>query len=63
MYGLKVRDKEREGPAQKRTGFMTDSVCIAQQLMQRCPNKKVFEVHRHVSLENGRTRDAQINPE
>ena len=63
MYGLKVRDKEREGPAQKRTGFMTNSMCIAQQLMQRCPNKKGFEVHRHVRLENGRTRDAQTYPQ
>ena len=63
MYGLRARDKEVEGPARKRTGFMTNSVCIAQQLDQRCPNKVRFEIHRHVRLENGRTKQAQIYPQ
>lgn len=62
MYGLKARDQEREGPARKSIGCMTNSVCIAQQLSQRCPNKAGYQVHRHVRLEDGRTKQAQVYP-
>ena len=63
MYGLKSYDGERTGPARKGTGFLTNSVCIADQLRRRCPNRKGQQVHRHVILENGRTRAAQVYPD
>ena len=49
MYGLKSKEKGHEGPARKRTGFMTNSVCIAQQLQRRCPNRTGHVVHTHTS--------------
>ena len=45
------------------TGFMINSVCIANQLKERCPNRQGHQVHKHVVLQNGRTRAAQIYPE
>lgn len=63
MYGLKSHDGEREGPARKGTGFLTNSACIADQLRRRCPNRKGHQVHRHVVLEDGRTRAAQVYPD
>ena len=62
MYGLKSNDGAREGPARKGVGFMTNSICIANKLQKRCPNRKGEQVHRHVILENGRTRAAQVYP-
>ena len=61
-YGLKAADKHRTGLARKRIGFMTNSVCVAQKLEKRCPNKPGNEVHKHVRLEDGRTRAAQEYP-
>ena len=61
-YGLTADDGYRIGPARKRIGFMTDSVCLARQLEKRCPNKPGKEVHVHVRLENGRTKTAQEHP-
>ena len=63
MYGLKSKGKDGEGPARKSTGFMTNSVCIAQELNRRCPNRAGFMVHRHVILEGGRTKQAQVYPQ
>ena len=48
MYGPKSRDNEYEGPARKGTGFMTNSICVAQKLNRRCPNRQGHQVHRHV---------------
>ena len=62
MYGLKTTFKNQEGPARKRIGFMTNSVCIAQQLQSKCPNKVGNVVHKHIILEDGRTKKAQIYP-
>ena len=62
MYGLKSNDGIREGPARKGIGFMTTPVCIAQRLQRRCPNRKGEHAHRHMTLENGRTRVAQAYP-
>ena len=62
MYGLKSSNGVREGPAQKATGFLTNSVCIAEKLKRRCPNRKGEIVHEHIVLEGGRTRAAQVYP-
>ena len=60
MYSLRSRNGEYEGPARKGIGFMTNSVCISQQLDKRCPNRSGHMVHRHVILMNGRTKAAQV---
>ena len=62
-YGLVSQDKQREGPARKRTGFLTNAVCVARRLCNKCPNQAGYVVHRHVILENGRTKVAQIYPD
>ena len=62
MYGLKSKDEKGIGPARKRTRFMTNSPCVARRLSKMCPNGRGYEVHRHVRLENGRTKAAQIYP-
>ena len=61
-YGLVSHDGQREGPARKRTGFLTHSVRIARRLCKKCPNQSGYVVHRNVVLENGRTKAAQIYP-
>ena len=58
MYGL----KSDGGLARKRTGFLTNAVCIAQQLNKRCPNTSGYTVHQHVIFEGGRTKRAQVYP-
>ena len=62
MYGPKTTCNGQEGPARKRIGFMTNSVCIAQQFQRRCPNTANQVIHKHIVLEDGRTRKAQIYP-
>ena len=62
MYGLQSSDGHRTGSARKRTGFMTNSACVAKQLERRCLNKFGYEVHHHIRLECGRTRKAQEYP-
>ena len=61
-YGLKSKDQQGEGLAKKPTGFMTNSPCIALQFKRRCPNKEGYQIHRHVRLQGGRARAAQIYP-
>ena len=63
MDGLKSKDKQGVGPARGITGFLTNLVCIAKRLNKMCPNRPGHEVHRHVVLEAGRTRAAQIYPQ
>ena len=63
MYGLKTHDGTREGPARKGIGFMTNSVCIADKLRKRCPNRQGQPIHQHIWLTNGRARAAQVYPE
>ena len=62
-YGLKSRDKQGEGLVRKTTGFMTNAPCIALQLQRKCPNRSGKVHHRHVTLEGGRTKPAQVYPE
>ena len=62
MYGLKSHDGCREGPAQKRTGFLINSPCIAKKLELRCPNTRANRIHDHVVLINGRAKAAKFYP-
>ena len=61
-YGLVAKGQEGYGPARKSTGFMTNSPCIALQLQRRCPNRDGYQIHKHVRLERGRTKAAQVYP-
>ena len=63
MFGIKSNDGTREGPARKATGFFTNSVGIAEKFNRRCPNRHGDIIHKHVTLESGRTRAAQVYPE
>lgn len=63
QYGLKSKDEWGEAPARKRTGFLTNAVCIAKRLSRRCPNKIGYQVHRHVVLTNERPKAAQVYPD
>ena len=60
QYNLLSRDNQGEGLVKKATGFMTNAPCIAMQLQRRCPNKPGRIHHRHVTLEGGRTKAAQV---
>ena len=61
-YGLRSNDGEKDGPAQKRAGFMTNSPCIAKQLSLKCPNNGRNMPHDHIKFINGRASAAQIYP-
>ena len=61
-YGLKAKGNSGMGPARKATAFMTNSPCIALQLRRRCPNRGGYPVHRHVQLNGGKAKAAQIYP-
>ena len=63
QFGLKSRDALGEAPARKRTGFLTNAVCIAKSLERRCPNKPGYQIHRRVVLCSWRPKAAQIYPD
>ena len=42
---------------------MTNSPCVALELQRKCPNRTGHAYHRHVRLEGGRTKAAQIYPD
>ena len=63
QYGLMSKDGLGEGFVRKSTGFMTNAPCVAMELMRRCPNRCRKMAHRHVTLEGGRTRPAQVYPD
>ena len=60
MYGMKTWDKTGKlgARARKRTKFMTNSPCIAEELSRRCKGE-----HVHQPLVDGRAKDAAIYPE
>ena len=62
QYGLTTTANGVTGPARKNTGFMTNSPCIARQLNRKCPNRNGWQEHKHIHLEGGRTRAAQVYP-
>ena len=61
-FGLKSSDGYREGPARKRTGFMTNSPCIIKRLNLLRPNQNGQQIHDHVVFINGRAKAAEIYP-
>ena len=63
QYDLKSKDEEGIAPARKRIGFLTNAACVSKKLNKRCPNTNTYQVHRHLALENGRTRAAQVYPD
>ena len=63
QYGLVSRDANGEGKVRKAIGFLTNAPYIAMQLSKRCPNRLGEMKHRHVVLEGGRTKAAQVYPE
>ena len=61
MYGLKTYGKDKkvqDKAARKRTKFMTNSQCMAEELSKRCRGE-----HAHQALEGGRAKEARIYPE
>ena len=63
MYGLTTTDGKRTELARKRTGFMTNSPCFAEQLNKKCPNTNEWKLHEHMVLINGRPNMAQVYPD
>ena len=63
QYGLQSTDGKGTALARKRIGFLTNAVCVAQRLSRRCPNRPGYQVHRHVVLDNGRPKAAQVYPD
>ena len=63
QYGLASQDGKGRGAARKAAGFMTNAPYVALQLKKRCPNRTGKNYHRHVILEGGRTKPAQVYPE
>ena len=63
QYGLMSKDGLGEGLVRKTTGFMTNAQCVAVELTRKCPNRNGKMAHRHVTLEGGRTRPAQVYPD
>ena len=41
---------------------MTNSLCIAMQFLRRCPNRGGYNIRKHVLLQDGRTKAAQVYP-
>lgn len=61
-YGLRSKGENGFGPARKAIGFMNNSPCIAMQMQRRCPNRNCYQVHKHVQLNGGRAKVAQLYP-
>ena len=61
-YGLTTKDGINTGPAKKPIGFITNSICIAHKLSNRCPNAPGNQVRHHIRLDNGRAKAAQVYP-
>ena len=56
-FGMRSTDALGEGPVQKPTRFMTNSLHIAHELERKCDGS-----HRHVALLGGRASAAQVYP-
>ena len=62
-YGPQSNDKDGEGPARNAIGFTTNSPCIVAQLQRRCPDRGGYNDHKHITLQGGRARAAQVYPQ
>ena len=63
QYGLISRGAQGEGLVRKAIGFLINAPCIAMQFKRRCFNMSGERKHRHVVLEGGRTKAAQVYPD
>ena len=63
QYGLWIKDKFGWSSAKKPTKMLTNSPCIARQLMRRCPGKHTHVDQRHTSLFYGVAKKAQVYPD
>ena len=63
QYGMISKDKFGTGLARKATGFMTIAPCIAVQVQRNCPNRPGRMHHGHITLQSGRAKAAQIDPD
>ena len=61
-FGLTTTANNETALARKATGFLTNAPHIAKQLEKKCPNRSGWQVHKHIRLEDGRTRAAQVYP-
>ena len=59
MLGMRSKDQGGEGPAKNKTGIMTNSPLLTEELNKFQCNKE----HRHVELTNGRAHKCQIYPD
>ena len=57
MYGLETEVKGETRPVRKRTGFLTNSVCVADELSRRCDGS-----HLYFTLMEGRAAKAEEYP-
>ena len=60
--GMTSCDALGDSPVQKPTGWLTNSLFIAEQVGQRCSNLYGKGTHRHVHLVDGRARAGQVYP-
>ena len=61
-FGMTSEDKKGRGLVQKATRIMSSSEEILKRLDVKCSNKNGNEKHRHVHLEQGRAKQAQVYP-
>ena len=62
-FGMTTGNKTTRGLVYTPTDFMTNSICIADQLDRKCLNGALGRKdHNHLLLESGRTREAQYYP-
>ena len=63
QFGMKTVGKDGEGPARKRTKIASNSKEVLKRVGRKCPNSGgPGEPHKHVHLESGKTRQAQVYP-
>ena len=61
-FGMMSEDKDGRGLVRKATRIMTSSGEVLKRLNVRCSNEGGASRHRHVHLEQGRARQAQVYP-
>lgn len=63
QFGLKSTGKDGIAPARGGTRFRTNAVRLAKRLGQKWPSKPGHQAHRHVILEGGGPKAAQVYPD
>ena len=60
QYGFVSKDQLGVGLVRRATGLMTNSMCLAQELQRTFPDRSGRVHHRHVVLQGGETKAAQV---